>query len=83
MLNEAKEETESRTNRKKGRNKMGSVENLRRKQLYLFQDLHGKYFPRLSTLNLPHLENLEKAILFNVINSYCHGIMFNYFGRSK
>lgn len=27
---------------------------------YLFQDLHGKYVPRLSTLNLPHLENLKK-----------------------
>lgn len=29
---------------------------------YLFQDLHGKYFPHLSTLNLPHLENLRKDI---------------------
>lgn len=31
---------------------------------YLFQDLHSKYFPHLSTLNLPHLENLKTDILF-------------------
>lgn len=38
---------------------------LRRK--YLFQDLHGKYFPGLKTLNLPHLENLKKDILFKYL----------------
>lgn len=29
---------------------------------YLFQHLHGKYFPHLRTLNFPHLENLRKHI---------------------
>lgn len=29
---------------------------------YLFQDLHGKYFACLGTLDLPHLENLRQDI---------------------
>lgn len=29
---------------------------------YLFQDLHGKYFSRLSALDLPNLKNLSKDI---------------------
>lgn len=29
---------------------------------YLFQDLHGKYLPCLSALDLPNLKNLRKYI---------------------
>ena len=35
--------------------------------IYLSQDLHGKYLPRLWTLNLPHLENLKKRHLILIL----------------
>ncbi len=41
---------------------------------YLFQDLHGKYFPRLSTLNLPHLEDLKEHFII----IWCFIVSFPY-----
>lgn len=36
-------------------------------RLYLLQDLHGKYFPHLSTLNLSHLKNLNSTLQCNLL----------------
>lgn len=40
--------------------------------LYLLQDLHGKYFPHLSTLNLSHLKNLNSTLQCNLLKkTFC------------
>lgn len=36
---------------------------------YLFQDLHGKYFSRLSALDLPNLKNLSKDISWYMLHT--------------